>query len=151
RHERLRGGPQRPRGARRARRGAGGPDRLRRRGGATPLPGGRLRPPPSQAGRSVGPARAAGLAGGASLRGRPAPPPTCPLRGPQGAMPTDAPAAAGLILCDGLVFASRVAGAARALGVAVAQARTPEALLDLARRHAPRCVLVDLDLPGLDA
>jgi CheY-like chemotaxis protein len=56
----------------------------------------------------------------------------------------------GLLLCDDLIFASRVAGAARARGLEMTQARTPEALLAAAARRRPGGVLVDLSFPGLD-
>jgi len=56
----------------------------------------------------------------------------------------------GLLLCDDLIFTSKVAGTAGALGLAVRAARTPEALLELARRSPPNCVIVDLHVAGLD-
>lgn len=60
------------------------------------------------------------------------------------------PAAAGLLLCDDLIFTSRVTGTARALGLDVRAARSSEVLLEMARRQPPRCVVVDLGNPGLD-
>ena len=57
---------------------------------------------------------------------------------------------AGLMLCDDLIFTSKVTGTARALGLAVQAARSPTVLLEAARRAAPRCVIVDLHVPGLD-
>jgi CheY-like chemotaxis protein len=65
-------------------------------------------------------------------------------------MPEDRPAPPGLLLSDDLIFTSRVTGTARELGLAVKPARSAEALLELAREHRPRCVLVDLANPGLD-
>jgi CheY-like chemotaxis protein len=56
----------------------------------------------------------------------------------------------GLLLSDDLIFTSRVTGTARALGLTVQAARSADALLALARRHAPRGVLIDLHNPGLD-
>jgi len=56
----------------------------------------------------------------------------------------------GLLLSDDLIFASRVGGTARALGLTVRQARDVDALVDLARRHPVGGVLVDLGFPGLD-
>jgi CheY-like chemotaxis protein len=56
----------------------------------------------------------------------------------------------GLLLSDDLLFTSRVAGTARALGLVVQAARSADALLGLARKHPPRCVLVDLANPDLD-
>jgi CheY-like chemotaxis protein len=55
----------------------------------------------------------------------------------------------GLLLCDDLLFASRITGEARALGLTVTPARSLEQLLELARREAPSCVLIDLAFPGL--
>src|SRR5207245_1622559 len=47
------------------------------------------------------------------------------------------------------IFASRIAGAARACGLEVRHARTVGRLIDLAGRLGPRRVLVDLAFPGL--
>jgi CheY-like chemotaxis protein len=55
----------------------------------------------------------------------------------------------GLLLCDDLLFASRITGEARALGLTVKPARSVEQLLDLARQEPISCVLVDLGFPGL--
>src|SRR5262249_9239239 len=56
----------------------------------------------------------------------------------------------GLMLCDDLLFVSKVAGAAKALGLEVRAARDAAALVELARREAPGGVLIDLHNPGLD-
>jgi CheY-like chemotaxis protein len=56
----------------------------------------------------------------------------------------------GLLLCDDLIFTSKVTGVAKALGLSVAAARDAPALLRLARQEPPSCVLVDLHNPGLD-
>jgi len=55
----------------------------------------------------------------------------------------------GLLLCDDLLFASRITGEARALGLTVKPARSLEQLLDLAQQETPSCILVDLAFPGL--
>jgi CheY-like chemotaxis protein len=55
-----------------------------------------------------------------------------------------------ILLSDDLIFTSRVTGTARDLGLAVAAARSPAVLLDLAGRQPPSCVIVDLAHPGLD-
>jgi CheY-like chemotaxis protein len=55
----------------------------------------------------------------------------------------------GLLLSDDLMFSSRITGVARALGLNVKAARTVDALLEMARQHPPRCVIVDLANPGL--
>src|SRR5262249_29997224 len=56
----------------------------------------------------------------------------------------------GLLLCDDLIFTSKVTGVAKALGLDVTAARDSSALLRLARQEAPSCVLIDLHNPGLD-
>jgi CheY-like chemotaxis protein len=56
----------------------------------------------------------------------------------------------GLVLCDDLIFFSRIAAAARDAGLSVRQARTTTELLSLARTHAPGGVILDLHNPGLD-
>lgn len=55
----------------------------------------------------------------------------------------------GLLLCDDLIFVSRITGEARALGLTVRPARSLDQLLELARGEAPACVLIDLGFPGL--
>ncbi len=53
-----------------------------------------------------------------------------------------------LIVCDDLMFTSKVTATARAHGLTAAVARTPA---DAARKAPPAgCVIVDLHLPGLD-
>jgi CheY-like chemotaxis protein len=56
---------------------------------------------------------------------------------------------AALLLCDDLMFASRITGTARDLGLVVKVARSPQVLVDLARQLSPACVLLDLANPGL--
>jgi CheY-like chemotaxis protein len=56
----------------------------------------------------------------------------------------------GLVLCDDLIFFSRIAGAARASGLSVRQAKAAGDLVALAKEHAPAGVIVDLQNPGLD-
>src|SRR3989442_840134 len=53
-----------------------------------------------------------------------------------------------LLLSDDLIFASRIAGEARAQGVALKTARSIDALEELARIQPPRCVIVDLAVAG---
>jgi CheY-like chemotaxis protein len=55
----------------------------------------------------------------------------------------------GLLLCDDLMFASRITGEARALGLTVKPARSIEQLLEFVRLQAPSCILIDLAFPGL--
>jgi CheY-like chemotaxis protein len=56
----------------------------------------------------------------------------------------------GLVLSDDLIFFSRIAGAARAAGLSVRQAKTAADLLALARTQPPAGVIIDLQNPGLD-
>jgi CheY-like chemotaxis protein len=55
-----------------------------------------------------------------------------------------------LLLCDDLMFTSRITGEARALGLTVKPARSAEQLFTLAGEEPPSCVLLDLAFPGLD-
>ena len=57
---------------------------------------------------------------------------------------------AGLLLCDDLIFTSRITGTAKALGLAVGAARDVAGLLRAARQAPPTCVLLDLQFPGLE-
>ncbi|HEY1186915.1 MAG TPA: hypothetical protein VGE74_04625 [Gemmata sp.] len=62
-----------------------------------------------------------------------------------------APAAPhGLMLCDDLIFFSRVSGAARAAGLTVRMVRTQAALVAAAQTAAPGGVIVDAHNPDLD-
>src|SRR5689334_801011 len=56
----------------------------------------------------------------------------------------------GLLLCDDLIFTSRVTGTAKALGLVVAAARDVAGLLRLARQEPPTCVILDLNHAQLD-
>lgn len=56
----------------------------------------------------------------------------------------------GIVLCDDLIFFSRIASAARAAGASVKQARTTADALKLAATAAPGGVLVDLHNETLD-
>ncbi len=56
----------------------------------------------------------------------------------------------GLLLSDDLIFASRIAGTARVLGLEVRQVRHADRLAELAGQTQARCVIVDLAFPGLD-
>jgi CheY-like chemotaxis protein len=55
----------------------------------------------------------------------------------------------GLLLCDDLIFTSRVTGTAAALALTVRAAKTQAQLLDFARQTPPCCVILDLHTPGL--
>lgn len=56
----------------------------------------------------------------------------------------------GLMLCDDLIFFSRVAGTARALGLGVRQVKTTAELLEFAQRSMPAGIILDLQNDGLD-
>jgi DNA-binding NarL/FixJ family response regulator len=53
------------------------------------------------------------------------------------------------LLCEDLIFTSRIVETARAQGVAVRAAKTPTELEALARQQPPRFIIVDLGHPGL--
>ena len=56
----------------------------------------------------------------------------------------------GLLLSDDLLFISRIAGTARALGLELKAARGTAELIALAGVQTPACALIDLQNPGLD-
>lgn len=56
----------------------------------------------------------------------------------------------GLLLCDDLMFTSRITGAGQALGLTIKPVRSQADLESLASRQPPSCVLIDLANPGLD-
>ena len=60
------------------------------------------------------------------------------------------PSACGLLLCDDLIFTSRITGTAKALGLLVRSARDVALLSSMAREKPPTCVLLDLQHPQLD-
>jgi ActR/RegA family two-component response regulator len=55
----------------------------------------------------------------------------------------------GLLLCDDLIFASRITGTAKALGFFLRCVKTPSELLLLTQQMQPRCVILDLHVSGL--
>ena len=57
---------------------------------------------------------------------------------------------AGLLLCDDLIFTSRITGTAKALGLSVGAARDVAGRVRAARQTPPTCVLLDLQFPGLE-
>jgi CheY-like chemotaxis protein len=56
----------------------------------------------------------------------------------------------GLMLCDDLIFFSRVAGTARTIEATVRMEKTSADLLTTARQHPPSGIILDLQNPGLD-
>jgi CheY-like chemotaxis protein len=55
-----------------------------------------------------------------------------------------------LLLCDDLIFVSRIAGAAKALGLTLRSSKTSCDLLIFCEQSPPACVIIDLNAPGLD-
>lgn len=55
-----------------------------------------------------------------------------------------------VILCDDLMFTSKVTATARAAGLRAAVARTPRSAVEKVAATHSACVLVDLHLPDLD-
>jgi CheY-like chemotaxis protein len=55
----------------------------------------------------------------------------------------------GYLLCDDLIFTSRVTGTARALGLEVQAVRSLVGLHQLFEQEGAPCLLVDLNFPGL--
>lgn len=55
-----------------------------------------------------------------------------------------------LLLCDDLLFSSRITGVARSHGLDVKIARSPQDLLALAQAQVPACALLDLHVGALD-
>ena len=58
--------------------------------------------------------------------------------------------ASGIMICDDLIFFSRVVSTARAAGLTVKQARTAAAAIEMAKQDCPGGVIVDLHNEGLD-
>ena len=50
-----------------------------------------------------------------------------------------------IVAVDDLMFSSRIASAAKALGVEIAFARSPEAVVAAVRERSPRLVILDLN------
>ena len=55
----------------------------------------------------------------------------------------------GLMLCDDLIFYSRVRGTAESLGGIITMVKTPSALVEMLRVNPAQCVILDLQSPGL--
>ena len=56
----------------------------------------------------------------------------------------------GILLCDDLLFSSRVVGTATALGLSFRVVKNAADLPDLLAKSPPACVILDLNAPGLD-
>ncbi len=56
----------------------------------------------------------------------------------------------GLMICDDLMFTSRVSATARAKGLTVTPVRSAEDAVRRARETPPACVIVDLHTSGAD-
>src|SRR5262245_9327895 len=55
----------------------------------------------------------------------------------------------GLLLCDDLLFTSRITGTAGVLGLTLQGVKSAAALQAAVQNGTPRCVIVDLHNPGL--
>lgn len=55
----------------------------------------------------------------------------------------------GLVLCDDLIFSSRITGTARSLGLEMKPAGSMAKLQEFATTTPPSCVIVDLSCAGL--
>jgi CheY-like chemotaxis protein len=55
-----------------------------------------------------------------------------------------------LLLCEDMIFTSRIVGTAEALGLSIKTAKDQAALQELAKRQAVSCVIIDLANPGLN-
>ncbi|HZZ80503.1 MAG TPA: hypothetical protein VFE62_18510 [Gemmataceae bacterium] len=53
-------------------------------------------------------------------------------------------------LCDDLIFTSKVSGVARSHGVALRSTKSADDLLTFCEQSPPNCVIIDLNVPGLD-
>lgn len=58
--------------------------------------------------------------------------------------------ALGILLCDDLIFSSRITGTAAALGLKLRTAKTVENLTQILAQSSPRCVILDLHTAGLE-
>ncbi len=56
----------------------------------------------------------------------------------------------GILLCDDLIFTSRIVGTAKALGLTLRTAKTIAELRRLVQETPPRCVILDLQVAGAD-
>jgi CheY-like chemotaxis protein len=63
--------------------------------------------------------------------------------------PVQAAGPLGLLLCDDMMFTSRITGTAKALGLPIKAARSVEVLKTWLQQQTPSCVLVDLAHPEL--
>src|SRR5262245_59864092 len=54
----------------------------------------------------------------------------------------------GIVLCDDMIFGSRITGTARALGLELKSDKSMADLQNLVRQAAPSCLIVDLANPG---
>lgn len=54
------------------------------------------------------------------------------------------------LLCDDLIFSSRITGTGRDLGLQVIPARSTELLQQMLAQKVPQAVIIDLANPGLD-
>jgi DNA-binding NarL/FixJ family response regulator len=55
-----------------------------------------------------------------------------------------------ILLCDDLIFVSKVSGAAKSRGVSLRSTKSLDDLLIFCEQSPPRCVILDLNSPGLN-
>ncbi|HEV3082537.1 MAG TPA: hypothetical protein VGY66_22330 [Gemmataceae bacterium] len=58
--------------------------------------------------------------------------------------------AIGYVLCDDMIFTSRITGTAQTLGLKIKPARSLDSLRTLVAQQSPRCVIIDLANPSLN-
>lgn len=56
----------------------------------------------------------------------------------------------GLLLCDDLIFTSRIGAAAKTLGLLLRSSKTVAELRQFLQQSPPLCVILDLQTPGLN-
>jgi DNA-binding NarL/FixJ family response regulator len=55
----------------------------------------------------------------------------------------------GILLCDDLIFTSRIDGTAKALGLTLRVVKIAQDVARISVQSPPRCVILDLNAPGL--
>jgi hypothetical protein len=55
----------------------------------------------------------------------------------------------GLLLCDDMIFSSRITGTGQALGLTIKPARSLAVLEELLAKEWPNCLILDLGYPSL--
>ena len=63
---------------------------------------------------------------------------------------TEPMAATGYVLCEDMIFMSRITGTAQALGLTMKPARSMDVLRNLVAQQWPTCIVIDLANPSLN-